>query len=186
MVEALEFEHACVWWRAQRMGRTVTSVCMEQIWGAGIAQWSEHWTHYRKVAGLGLGRSGRNIFFSRVGFLCQLLFQYPFHPHGVAVAWKILVILPKVQVAGYSSTHMLQHPTYVALHEVIWHGVWLYGVHRMCWDGSSFMQHQSCNNQTALYIHHFGGYSKCTMESYSYSFRITWDNSAVSLLQSGE
>ena len=25
-----------------------------------------------------------------------------------------------------------------------WHGAWLYGVHRMCWDGSSFMWHQPC------------------------------------------
>jgi len=25
-----------------------------------------------------------------------------------------------------------------------WHGAWLHGVHRMCWDGSSFMWHQPC------------------------------------------
>ena len=25
-----------------------------------------------------------------------------------------------------------------------WHGVWLYGVHRTHWDGSSFMCHQPC------------------------------------------
>ena len=31
---------------------------------------------------------------------------------------KILVILPKVQMAGYSQTHM--HLMYVALHEVTW------------------------------------------------------------------
>ena len=30
--------------------------------------------------------------------------------------WKIPVILPKVQVAGYNYTHI--HPTYVALNEV--------------------------------------------------------------------
>ena len=25
-----------------------------------------------------------------------------------------------------------------------WHGAWLYGVHRTCWDGCSFMWHQPC------------------------------------------
>ena len=25
-----------------------------------------------------------------------------------------------------------------------WHGAWLYGVRRTCWDGSSFMWHQPC------------------------------------------
>ena len=30
------------------------------------------------------------------------------------------------------------HPTYVALHEVMWHGASLYGVHRTRLDGSSF------------------------------------------------
>ena len=40
--------------------------------------------------------------------------------------WGILVILPKVRVAGYSWTRI--HRTYVALQEV----AWLYGVHRTC------------------------------------------------------
>ena len=42
------------------------------------------------------GRSSGKIFFSRVNFLCWLLFRYPFHPHVTPI------ILPKVQVAGYS------------------------------------------------------------------------------------
>ena len=53
--------------------------------------------------------------------------------------WKIPVILPKVQVAGYSWTRM--HPTYVALHEVTWHGAWSCGVPRIPKtrrDGRSF------------------------------------------------
>ena len=45
--------------------------------------------------------------------------------------WNFPVILPEMQVAGYSWTHM--HPNYVALHEVTpWTGVWLYSVHRTC------------------------------------------------------
>ena len=35
---------------------------------------------------------------------------------------KIPVILPKVQVAGYSWTRI--HPIYVVLHEVVWHAAW--------------------------------------------------------------
>ena len=57
--------------------------------------------------------------FSSLGstFCADSLFRYPFHSHVTAVACKISpVILPKLQVAGYSYTHM--HPTYVALHEV--------------------------------------------------------------------
>ena len=38
----------------------------------------------------------------------------------------------------------------MALHEVTWHGAWLYGVHRTRRDGSSSTCHQSRNNQTAL------------------------------------
>ena len=36
---------------------------------------------------------------------------------------------------------------YVDLHEVTWRGAWLYGVHRTCWDGSSFMWHQPCQHR---------------------------------------
>ena len=56
--------------------------------GVGIAQWLEHQTHNRKVPGSNPGRSGGWIFFSRVNFLCWLLFWYPFNPHVTAVACK--------------------------------------------------------------------------------------------------
>ena len=41
-------------------------------------------------------------------------------------------------------------------------------------------------NKTALHLHHFGGCSKRAIKRYSHSFRITWDKTAVSLLESGE
>ena len=56
--------------------------------GAGIAQWLEHQTHDLKVPGSSPGRSGGRIFFSRVNFLCWLLFRYLFHPRVTAVARK--------------------------------------------------------------------------------------------------
>ena len=47
--------------------------------GAGIAQWLEHRTRDWKVAGSNPCWNGGRIFFSRVDFLCWLLFRYPFH-----------------------------------------------------------------------------------------------------------
>ena len=71
--------------------------------GAGIAQWLEHRTRDWKVTGSNTCWNGGRIFFSRVDFLCWLLFRYPFHPRVTTVARKkIPGILPKVQVAGYS------------------------------------------------------------------------------------
>ena len=56
--------------------------------GAGIAQWLEHRTRDRKVAGSNPCWNGGRIFFSRVDFLCWLLFRYPFHPRVTTVARK--------------------------------------------------------------------------------------------------
>ena len=58
------------------------------VYVAGITQWLEHQTHDWKVMGLNPCGSGGRIFFSRVNFLCWLLFRYPFHPHVTAVARK--------------------------------------------------------------------------------------------------
>ena len=41
----------------------------------GIACWIERWTHDWKVASLNPCRSGRRMFFSRVNFVCCLLFS---------------------------------------------------------------------------------------------------------------
>ena len=56
--------------------------------GAGIAQWLERRTRDWKVAGSNPCWNGGRIFFSRVNFLCWLLFRYPFHPRVTAVARK--------------------------------------------------------------------------------------------------
>ena len=54
----------------------------------GIAQWLECWTHDWKVVGSNPCWNGGIIFFSRVNFLCWLLFRYPFHRSVTAVARK--------------------------------------------------------------------------------------------------
>ena len=51
-------------------------------------QWLERRTRHWKVPGSSSGRSSGRIFFSRVNFLCWLLFRYPFHPRVTAVARK--------------------------------------------------------------------------------------------------
>ena len=71
--------------------------------GAGIAPWLEHQTRDWKVAGSNPCWNGGRIFFSRVDFLCWLLFRYPFHPRVTTVARKkSRSFCQKVQVAGYS------------------------------------------------------------------------------------
>ena len=61
---------------------------IEFIPGAGIAQWLERRTRDWKVAGSNPCWNGGRIFFSRVNFLCWLLFRYPFHPRVTTVARK--------------------------------------------------------------------------------------------------
>ena len=56
--------------------------------GAGIAQWLERRTRDWKVTGSNPCWNGGRIFFSRVDFLCWLLFRYPFHPRVTTVARK--------------------------------------------------------------------------------------------------
>ena len=51
-------------------------------------QWLERRTRDWKVAGSSPCRSGGRIFFSRVHFLCWLLFRYPFRPRVTAAARK--------------------------------------------------------------------------------------------------
>ena len=67
--------------------------------GSLVVEW---WTHDQKVLGSSPERRKGSIFFSKVNFLWWILFWYPIHSCVTAVACKSLVILPKVQVAGYS------------------------------------------------------------------------------------
>ena len=55
---------------------------------AGIAQRLERRTRDRKVPDSSPVRNGGRIFFSRVNFLCCLLFRYPFYPRVTAAARK--------------------------------------------------------------------------------------------------
>ena len=113
-------------------------------WGAGIAQWVEHQTCDRRTwVRVLAGVAGE--FSSPGSTLCADSFRYPFHPCVTAVACKTSWSFCQKCIC----TCIYMHPRYVALHEVMRHEAWLCGVHRTHTDGSSFMWHQSCNNQTS-------------------------------------
>ena len=109
--------------------------------GAGIAQWLERRTRDRKVAGSNPCWSGGRIFFSRVDFLCWLLFRYPFHPRVTAVARKRSRSFCQNRRWQVTAKRAYTLRMWLCMK---WHGAWLYGVHRTRRDGSSFMWHQPC------------------------------------------
>ena len=68
--------------------RYIITFSVPHTGGAGIAHWLERRTRDWKVAGSNPCWNGGRIFFSRVDFLCWLLFRYPFHPRVTTVARK--------------------------------------------------------------------------------------------------
>ena len=82
-----------------------------------------------KVAGLNPCRSGGRIFFSRVDFLCRLLFRYPFHPCVTAVARKRSPSF--CQKCRWQVTAKYAYTLRMWLC-MKWHSAWLYGVLRTC------------------------------------------------------
>ena len=86
--------------------------------GVGIAQWLEHQPRDWKVTGSNPCLSGGKIFFSRVNFLCWLLFWYPFHPRVTAVALKRP--LSFCQKCRWQVTAKHAYTLHMALHEVTW------------------------------------------------------------------
>ena len=76
--EDIKHQFIIIIWRTQQVYKM----------GAGIAQWLERRTRDWKVAGSNPCWNGGRIFFSRVDFLCWLLFRYPFHPRVTTVARK--------------------------------------------------------------------------------------------------
>ena len=146
--------------------------------GAGIAQWLERRTRDRKVAGSNPCWSGWRIFFSRVSFLCWLLFRYPFHPRVTAVARERSQSFCQKRRWQVTAKHACTLHMWLYMK---WHGTWLYGLHRTRRDGSSFMWYQPCQlckYTTSVHIQK-ARYKKLVTHGESHA-------SAVSLLESGE
>ena len=97
--------------------------------GAGIAQWLERRTRDWKVAGSNPCWNGGRIFFSRVDFLCWLLFRYPFHPRVTTVACKRSRSFCQKCRWQVTAKHAYTLRMWLCMK---WHGAWLYGVHRTC------------------------------------------------------
>ena len=145
----------------------------------GIVQWLEHQTCDRKVIGLNPCMSGRRIFFSMVNCLCWLLFQYLFHPHVTMAACKIT--RPSAKSAG-GRLQLNKHVHYICGFEwsdaINWCMV-VWCTQNIHWDSSSFMRHQpkQCCKHTTSVEH--------AIKSLVWN-HLSCDNSAVSLLESGE
>ena len=115
------------------------------LWGAWIAQWLERRTRDRKVPGSSPVRSGGIIFFSRVNFLCWLLFRYSFHHRVTAVAHKRCRSL--WQKCRWQVT--AKHTYTLTLDEVtLWPGAWLNGIHGTYAETAAF--HMAPAMQQAL------------------------------------
>ena len=112
-----------------------------QLRGAGIAQWLELWTRDRKVAGSNPCWGGGRIFFSRVNFLCWLLFRYPFHPHVTAVARK----RPRSSCQKCRWQVTAKHAYTLRMWLCMkWHGCMVYTERTETLSGSRFLWHQPC------------------------------------------
>ena len=96
---------------------------------AEIAQWLERRTRDWKVAGSNPCRSGARILFSRVDYLCWLLFRYPFHSRVTAVARKRSRSFCQKCRWQVTVKHAYTLRMWLCMK---WHGAWLYGVHRTC------------------------------------------------------
>ena len=112
----------------------------------GITQWFECQTHDWKVASSNPCRSSRRIFFSRVDFLCWLLFWYPVHPRVTAVARKRSRSFCQKCMWQVTANHAFTLHMWLCMK---WHGAWLYDVQRTC----AQMAAVSCSTS-------HGGYSK--------------------------
>ena len=130
----------CWWFHPITVIRTETK--RRDTSGAGIAQWLERQTCDWKVAGSNPCWGGGSIFFSRVDFLCWLLFRYPFHPCVTAAARKRSRSF--CQMCRWQVT---AKPAYTLRMWLCmkWHGAWLCGVHRTCTE----MAADSCGTSHA-------------------------------------
>ena len=72
---------------------------------------------------------------------CADLFRYLFHPCVTAVARKRSQSFCQMSRWQVTAKHAYILHMWLCMK---WHGAWLYGVRRTCWDSSSFMWHQPC------------------------------------------
>ena len=132
-------------WTQQTFCSGLHVVARDNKRGAGIAQWLERRTRDWRVAGSNPCWSGGRIFFSRVNFLCWLLFRYPFHPRVTAVARKRPRSFCQKRRWQVTAKHAYTLRMWLCMK---WHSAWFYGVHRTRWDWLSLAA-DSCGTSHA-------------------------------------
>ena len=144
-----------------------TYVCPHGDGDSSVVRAPDSWS---KVAGSNPCRSGGRIFFSRVNFLCRLLFRYPFHPRVARKRPRSFCQKCRWQV---TAKHAYTLRMWLCMK---WHGAWLYGVHRTCAEPAAV----SCGTS-----HVSAGYPKNALWKASHSRRTTCECSE-SAQESGE
>jgi len=113
----------------------VTSLCIllpksngicASIGDSSVARAPDSWLKGRGFESL---MKGGKIFFSRVYFLCWLLFRYPFHPRVTTVARKRSRLFCQKRRWQVTGKHAYTSRMWLCMK---WHGTWLYGVHKTC------------------------------------------------------
>ena len=93
---------------------------------SSVVRVSDSWLKGRKFESQ---QEWRENFFSRVNFLCWLLFQYPFHLRVTAVACKRSRSFCQKCRWQVTAKHAYSLRMWLCMK---WHGAWLYGAHRTC------------------------------------------------------
>ena len=127
----------------------------------------------RNVAILGASRSGWRMVFSRVNFLCWLLFWYPFHPHVTAVACK------RCTHASYVCGFAWSDVTWCT---VVWCITMQNAPRRQQFHVAPAMENKNKNSAVSTPL--WWILKMCCKKLHL--FGITCDKSAASLLESGE
>ena len=167
--------------RQNKYGFRTIDPCYDYNWGAGIAQWLKHRTRDWKVAGSNPCWGGGRIFFSRVNFLCWLLFRYPFHPRVTAVARKRSRSFCQKRSWQVTAKHAYTLRMWLCRK---WHGAWLYGVHRTCAETAAVScgtRHASAVSTPLRWI-----FKTALWKKKKLFIHVESHASAVSLLESGE
>ena len=127
----------------------------------------------------------RENFFSRVDFLCWLLFRYPFHPRVTAVARKRSRSFCQKCRWQVTAKHAYTLRMWLCMK---WHGAWLYGVHRTCAETAAVScgtNHASVVSTPLRWIFHTHTQKSAIKASHALMCRTTYKRSE-SAQESGE
>ena len=124
--------------------------------GAGISSVVRTPDSWLKGCRFNPSKSSWRIFFSRVNFLCWLLFQYPVHPCVTAVTRKWSWSFCQKCRWQVTAKHVYNLRMWLCM---MWHGALLYDVHRTCaemaavWCGTTSVETEKKKRYIKLVAH---------------------------------